>query len=128
MANRKGEYVIYFSEEPIRFFFYWRKMGLVENQKIKIRWAGNNRKYYEEKGYVFTSYKDYIDVAVEDLTPSNSKKVNVICDRCGKQTNISYHHYLNGINLLRIPYNRIYSTEKILEKELEKYKSHKDIV
>ena len=66
---------------------------LVPNQKIKIRWAGNNREWYENKGYIFTKYGDHFDVDAEDLSYSSSAKIKYVCDNCGAVTTTSYHHY-----------------------------------
>lgn len=68
---------------------------LIENQFIKVRWAGNNRKYYEAKGYIFTSYKDYIDVRAEDLPPQVARKVKVECDYCHRVFEKAWSHHLS---------------------------------
>ena len=63
------------------------------NQFVKIKWTGNNRKWYESKGYYFTSYNDYIEVDAKDLTHSNSAKILYICDYCDGVFTTSYAHY-----------------------------------
>lgn len=72
-------------------------MGLVPNQKIKVVWRGNNRKHYESKGYKFTKYGDEFCVKPEDLTQKNNKRIEYICDICGKLCHTAYGHYLEGL-------------------------------
>ena len=38
---------------------------LVPNQKVEVRWNYNNRKHYEDKGYVFTKNGDTFYVAAK---------------------------------------------------------------
>lgn len=55
---------------------------IVIPQTITKKWAGNNRKHYTSKGYIFTNYGDEFEVSVTDLTDGAGDKVNVICDYC----------------------------------------------
>ena len=56
---------------------------LVKNQKVKVKWNGAHRKYYEEKGYPFTNYGDELEIDIKDLAPKSQKYVLVSCDYCG---------------------------------------------
>lgn len=69
---------------------------LQENQWVKITWHNQTRKHYEEKGYVFTKYKDCFTVRAEDLSEGNHTKVVVICDYCGKEFKKDYSSYIRG--------------------------------
>lgn len=68
---------------------------LVPNQKIKVSWHNVTRKHYEEKGYIFTKYRDYFYVNAEDLSLGCSKKVRVICDYCNNEFTKNYVNYLH---------------------------------
>ena len=74
------------------------------DKKIGMRWNSKNKKFYEEKGYIFTKMKDKFMVNVEDLKDGSNEKVRVICDNCGKEYNIFWYHKvasrkLNGDDL-----------------------------
>jgi len=60
---------------------------------IKMNWSNNTRKYYESKGYIFTSYKDEFDIKVEHLLTKSSRKVQVKCDVCGEIISKTYENY-----------------------------------
>lgn len=68
---------------------------LVPNQIITVSWHNVTRKNYEEKGYIFTKYRDYFQVKAEDLSIGCHKKVKVICDYCGKEFDKDYANFLN---------------------------------
>lgn len=70
-------------------------MGLILPQKVKLKWVGNTRKYYESKGYVYTKYLDYFDVNVEDLTTGSTVLVDVKCDYCNDIIKMPYKDYLH---------------------------------
>ena len=103
MATRNGKYVSNLIQLYAGFFiacFFLNTGGdclLVQNQKIEIHWRNNNRDYYESKGYLFTNYKDTIMVNAEDLPESSSKRVEFVCDDCGKINKTSYNHYVESI-------------------------------
>lgn len=71
---------------------------LVENQLVKIRWSGNNKKYYESKGYEYTKCGDFFLAKTEDLPKRCSAKVKVICDYCGKEYEKSWYHYQETVD------------------------------
>lgn len=56
---------------------------LDKNQKVIIKWNGKNRKYYEEKGYVFTGRGDQFEVNVNNISLATRCEVNINCDFCG---------------------------------------------
>ena len=53
-------------------------------RKLLIKWSYNQRKYYEEKGYIFTKYGEDFEVNFEDLPHSSDRFIDVQCDYCGK--------------------------------------------
>ena len=65
-------------------------MGLIVQQKDKVRTNGMTCKHYREKGYEFEKCGDYIEVDVYDLPKSSNEKVKVICDVCGKEREMRY--------------------------------------
>lgn len=71
---------------------------LVENQIIEIEWNYANKRYYQEKGYIFTNYKDRFNVKAEDLSSGSDIYVRVICDFCNKEYDIQWNHYVKSIN------------------------------
>ncbi len=66
---------------------------LVEGQKIKIKWATGNKRWYVEKGYSFSSYNYELIVDAEDLIPTSKEKVNCICDICGTVKNVGFYTF-----------------------------------
>lgn len=56
-----------------------------ETQIIKVKWNGTNRKWFEEKGYVYTKVNDEFNVSVKDISPYSKYKIRVICDYCGQE-------------------------------------------
>ncbi|KSU86988.1 hypothetical protein A2U94_00715 [Bacillus sp. VT 712] len=42
-------------------------------QEVEMKWHQRYRKYYEEKGYIFTNYRETFKVDVNDL-PENCNK------------------------------------------------------
>lgn len=70
---------------------------LVENQIVKTKWSSNNREWYENKGYVFTKYRDILSVEATDLMHSSGVLVLVECDYCGHRRMLSYEKYYKSI-------------------------------
>lgn len=71
---------------------------LVENQYISVVWNRVNKKYYTNKGYIFTAYGDEFYVKAEDLTKSSHEKVRVVCDCCSNEYEMLYVSYWKIIN------------------------------
>ena len=65
-------------------------MGLILPQTIKVRTSVMTYKHYKEKGYEFKKCGDFIEVDVLDLHPGSTAKVKVICDICGKESEMWY--------------------------------------
>ena len=71
-------------------------------KEVEVRWHGNNREWYECKGYTFTKMRDSFICKVEDLSDGCNVKVQYLCDYClqhGTETTliIPYNSYHNKI-------------------------------
>lgn len=64
------------------YTLFRRYKMLINPQFTKMSWHPRYRKFYEDKGYVFTNYKDEFKVNVLDLPVSSNKYVNFYCDYC----------------------------------------------
>jgi len=69
---------------------------MVLTKTVLINWNKRNKKYYINKGYVFTQYNDEFEVKVEDVSKGNSDiYVDVLCDYCFiNTTNKKYQDYI----------------------------------
>lgn len=64
-------------------------------KKVKIRWHSSNKKWYINKGYIFTKIGEEFDVKILDLTNGSTGLVKIQCDGCGKiLENIRWKDYL----------------------------------
>jgi len=70
---------------------------IVENQKIEMRWNPKNIKWYEDKGYVYTKWKEPFLINVEDLPESSDRMVKFICDYCGIEFERKWAYYTRNI-------------------------------
>lgn len=70
---------------------------MILDNYVNIRWNQNNRKYYIERGYVFTKIGDLFNVGINDLSNSSHVIVNVKCDVCEKERKIIYREYYSNI-------------------------------
>jgi len=67
---------------------------LVENQLVEVKWCNPTRKWYEDRGYVFTNQYDVFMAHIRDLQPTSTYKVKAICDYCGNIIMVKYGDYL----------------------------------
>ena len=67
-----------------------------ENQIVKIRWNNYSKKWYTDRGYIFTHNHDEFDVLAKDLMPSSKVRINVICDYCGEEYDSLYYAVIYG--------------------------------
>lgn len=70
---------------------------ILENQKIKVKWAPNNIKYYTSLGYEFTNNGDCFYIDQKDLSKSSKHKVKIKCDYCGIIYESPMATYQNGL-------------------------------
>ena len=102
-------------------------MGLI-TRYVKVKWHGNNKKHYEELGYIFTKIGDEFKIKVEDLPKGSHIKVDCECDGCGKKLNIIYKNYNKtkkeeGETYCKDCASKFYGGENIRRKHLENGKS-----
>jgi hypothetical protein len=98
---------------------------LVENQLVEVKWYSSNKNWYESKGYKFTKNGDSFLVNADELVLSSKQKVFVVCDICGKETNMNYSSYINSIKNNGEYHCRECSKEigaqKLIDKNKKKY-------
>lgn len=70
---------------------------MILTKEIKIKVAFQKVKYYRELGYDVKAH-DVINVKVEHLSPGSNNRIQVKCDICGKEKDVSYRKYLQNIN------------------------------
>ena len=75
-------------------------MKMLLEQKVMVRWSGNNKKHYIECGYVFTKVGDDFEVDIKDLCKYSRTEVNIQCDYCGKLFQRKYENYNRGIKII----------------------------
>ena len=73
-------------------------MGLVLPQTVKVRTSSIMCKYYREKGYEFEKCGDIIEVNVLDLPKASNVKVKVVCDICGRESEVLYYYVNENIS------------------------------
>lgn len=70
-------------------------MGIIQKDKIKMKWNGANRKNFEARGYVFTHAGDEFEIIVDDLHDRSHVPVLCQCDFCGKEFTRPYFKVVN---------------------------------
>ena len=81
---------------------------LVPNQKVEVKWNNKTKAWYEEKGYTFTKTGNTFLCRAEDLMPSSTVRVKVICDYCGGIYETKNEYYNKGlINIQKSSCNKI---------------------
>lgn len=70
---------------------------LKPNQFVSVSWNPKTKRYYQDKGYVFTKINDKFEVKVEDLPQTSHNVVIVICDYCGKEISVTMTNYSRSI-------------------------------
>jgi hypothetical protein len=68
---------------------------LVLPQTVNVKWHRNNKKWYFEKGYIFTNLGDMLEVNALDLPLGSSQKVIILCDFCNETIHRRYSEYAN---------------------------------
>lgn len=64
---------------------------------VTTKWNSKTKKYYLEKGYVFTKMSDDLVVKVFDLADNSFANVNVKCDYCFKNYIVKWHHRIRTV-------------------------------
>ena len=105
-------------------------MGLI-SKIVKLKWTKQIKKWYVDKGYIFTEYGDEFEVKVEDLTNGSNVLVDIQCNECGKLLkNRKWYSYKNTVKNNGKYYCRkcsmkLYGGERVREAQLEKGKTFK---
>lgn len=71
-------------------------------KEVVVKWNAFTRKHYEEKGYVFTNYRDEFICKIEDLQATSATQVDVECqykkEGCKGIYKKQYRDYIRIIN------------------------------
>jgi len=106
-------------------------MGLI-TENTPIKWNPANKKWYENKGYIYTKMGDEFEVKVEDLSVGSNSLVDIQCDGCGGVLkNIKWHTYLrcvhkNGKYFCLSCANNLFGREKGRKTKLKNSRSFYD--
>jgi outer membrane protein assembly factor BamA len=57
---------------------------LIINNEIQIKWSNKIKKYYINKGYIFTKIGDNFKIHINDLPDNSHFKIDIRCDNCNK--------------------------------------------
>lgn len=68
-------------------------MGLIKPQKVKVKWIGRNKEYYEQLGYKCEKINTEFEVNIEDLQKGSNVIVYGYCDGCGCDLSWKYIAY-----------------------------------
>ncbi len=71
---------------------------LVLPQKVKVRWNGRNKKWFIEKGYVYSKIGIGFEVDVLNLMRNSKQHIEVICDFCNKTVSREFRIYNSKTN------------------------------
>ena len=86
-------------------------MGLI-SETVNVKWHNTTKKYYEDKGYIFTKMGDEFEIKVKDLSKGSNVKVKVYCDCCKKEYELTYYNYKkqnhNGKNYCKTCINSMF--------------------
>ena len=71
---------------------------MILDEFVVMEWNNNTKKYYTDKGYIFTKRYDKLKVNINDLMLYSNAKVNVKCDVCDNEKLLTYRKYVKNIN------------------------------
>lgn len=69
-------------------------------QTVQVKWSGNNKIHYENKGYKYTKCGEYFNCKAEDLSIGSDYRVKVQCDYCGEIYDKQFKKYILHRNIL----------------------------
>lgn len=55
---------------------------MILNEYVTTTWNSSNKKYLEEKGYIFTKYGEKINILMKDVHPNSTIKIKIKCQEC----------------------------------------------
>lgn len=70
---------------------------MILDDTVQMTWNSNNKKYYIERGYIFTKMYDKFIVKINDLPDGSSMKIKIKCDVCEKIKLLSYCEYVHSV-------------------------------
>lgn len=73
------------------------------SKEVMIRWNGYTKKWYEEKGYIWTKQNDFFECKIEDVMITSPIKVICKCDYCGRE--------------FEKPYRNVFKEREIINKD-----------
>ena len=73
-------------------------MTIVENQMVEVKWSPKGKRWYEEKGYVFTGVGQKFKVKLEDLQTKVHKDISAYCDSCHKVYTLDWCVYCKNVS------------------------------
>lgn len=68
-------------------------ISVISDEFVEMKWVSGNKKYFIDKGYVFTKMYDIFLVKVTDLKMGSHVLVHVKCDICSKEKFLTYKVY-----------------------------------
>ena len=73
---------------------------MLVSKEAQVKWNGKTRKWYEDRGYVWTGQNTLFTCKVEDIMKTSTAKVIVKCDYCGIEYEKEYRNLFrrNSIN------------------------------
>jgi hypothetical protein len=77
---------------------------MIVDNKILIRWHVNNRKHYENLGYIFTKYNNFFEINVKHISKGSHIKIKCKCDECHKEKYVVFKDYYLFTNELTEKY------------------------
>lgn len=72
-----------------------------ENQPVCITWNNYSKKWYIDRGYIFTHKNDSFIVKAKDLPKGSAAKIVAICDYCGKEYCTQNDTLIHGRELIQ---------------------------
>ena len=70
-------------------------------ETVIIKWNTKQRRYYEDKGYIFTAIGDEFEVNFNDIPHSSDIRANVTCDYCEEQFSLQVKKYYRGATIVQ---------------------------
>lgn len=71
------------------------------DERIELKWSNKIKKYYVNKGYLFTKNSDTFLVKVNDLQEGCNKKIRLKCDYCNELFSKYYYKYIEGRSIIK---------------------------
>lgn len=96
---------------------------MLVSKTVMVKWNGFIKKWYEDKGYVWTKQNDLFECKIEDVQINSTVKIEVNCDYCGETFYTEYRRLLNSKKVINKDCcsNRICMKEKSKEVNLKIY-------